>query len=114
MRISDWSSDVCSSDLERHAVADEAEIARPELRVAFQERHVEQQRPGQQKAEHHGQRACGSREPAPSTRNIVRRQDRKSAVKGKSVSVRVVVGGRRILNKKNTTILRYKTKTNIK
>src|SRR3546814_11249431 len=72
MRMSDWSSDVCSSDL---AVC--------------------------------AGRGCGRRVWAPrraAARVPVhrrRRRDRKSVVEGKSVSVRVDLGGRRILTKKD-------------
>src|SRR3546814_20968404 len=73
MRISDWSSDVCSSDLEgtnfKHVVAP-----------------------------HHrrSDRVAGGR----SVRLAV---DRKSVVSGKSVAVRVDLGGRRIIKKKRRT-----------
>src|SRR3546814_20838016 len=91
MRISDWSSDVCSSDLLDVEVVDPGQVAhvagqhhvalvldRPRLRavahaqVAFA--HVG--------AERHEQ------------------EDRKSVAEGKSVSVRVDIGGRRIIKKK--------------
>src|SRR3546814_2347575 len=70
MRISDWSSDVCSSDLAR-AEAFEAQIAalkdaKEQLSAQFSE--------------------IGG--------------DRKSVVQGKSVSVRVDLGGRRIIKNK--------------
>src|SRR3546814_10937129 len=76
MRISDWSSDVCSSDLGRAArpTAPGRARGRPGRRA----RRAGRRRP----------RAC--------------RADRKSVVKGKSVSVRVDLGGRRIIKKKNT------------
>src|SRR3546814_15830512 len=69
MRISDWSSDVCSSDLGRGGV----------VRA--------------------GDMACSSASPR---RRAVRAPsaDRKSVVQGKSVSVRVELGGRRIIKKK--------------
>src|SRR3546814_1910978 len=85
MRISDWSSDVCSSDLAGGAVdlprapepGDRAQLQRPVERarvdmVIFDRiaRHDHLDR------------------------------DRKSVVEGKSVSVRVDLGGRRIIKKK--------------
>src|SRR3546814_13584773 len=92
MRISDWSSDVCSSDLSwpgghtrfglltnRLACA----IAGPPLRLDG---------------------SCPSPE-TPRLPGIL--QDRKSVVQGKSVSVRVDLGGRRISKKKNSSILEY-------
>src|SRR3546814_15043518 len=81
MRISDWSSDVCSSDLVRgEAVADRAvavadDAIAPEMRLARGD--------------------LGGRA------ELRRRVDRKSVVEGKSVSVRVDLGGRRIIKKTN-------------
>src|SRR3546814_17029929 len=101
MRISGWSSDVCSSDL--HA----------------DQQH--QQGTGQAQPELHGlvgigghragRRRCnGSIEHDLAFRtktktSIEGSSDRTSVVKGKSVLVRVILGGRRIINKKqyNTT-----------
>src|SRR3546814_17642677 len=81
MRISDWSSDVCSSDLVAHAgVAHGAAQHRAAFRILgdLAVDHVEL-------ADHRLQ--LGAR-------------DRKSVVEGKSVSVRVDLGGRRIIKKK--------------
>src|SRR3546814_8993115 len=78
MRISDWSSDVCSSDLR---------IAKPRPRE-FRER------------------VCpppASEEDQPDADHDAGSRDRKSVVSGKSVSVRVDLGGRRIIKKKNIT-----------
>src|SRR3546814_6570169 len=92
MRISDWSSDVCSSDLA--ALGDLEDIG-------AQERKID----GDQKAEH---RKCGRTAPAPQAdgdeageQGIHDHGDRKSVVEGKSVSVRVDHGGRRIIKQKN-------------
>src|SRR3546814_10930333 len=76
MRISVWSSYVCSSDLSSPRHGSRAISAR---RVARREIPT-----------------------APSTAFHARRSrgDRKSVVKGMSVSVRVDLGGRRIINKK--------------
>src|SRR3546814_11324576 len=105
MRISDWSSDVCSSDL----------LAQPVLgggrgRAAHRDRDADALHPGRARARlergeigTHGEAA----------RRIVRliegaypfehpELDRKSVVEGKSVSVRVDLGGRRIYKKKTT------------
>src|SRR3546814_14989873 len=89
MRISDWSSDVCSSDLldigagrmKRpcrclHVSHDGARLDR--------ERRAEQEQPGH--------------------RRNLDDPDRKSVVSGQSVSVRVDLGGRRIIKKKHTCI----------
>src|SRR3546814_14116579 len=77
MRISDWSSDVCSSDLVGESM-------------------------------NGASRDCSRRSAGPTLRSRRPRQkmklggdqDRKSVVSGKSVSVRVDLGGRRIIQKK--------------
>src|SRR3546814_15157786 len=107
MRISDWSSDVCSSDLliatrdvrdlHRVVVHDVGEViggepVRLEDHEVVEGRVLDLDRTAEQ---------------------IVhdRRADRKSVVEGKSVSVRVDLGGRRIIKKKkHTTQLKYKYK----
>src|SRR3546814_19787693 len=105
MRISDWSSDVCSSDLtahaqyerkvaahgqgdgsERHSRPSEAAGRRhPALRRARVRPHLGQ-----------GDRRGGGRHQGGATPIL----DRKSVVKGKSVSVRVGFGGSRIIQNK--------------
>src|SRR3546814_21197812 len=103
MRISDWSSDVCSSDLESASYAQGGRG--PALGLAH--------------AERVGEVACGGLRVAgrfPQGRPAGRHQgavlrfpwqvDRKSVVEGKSVSVRVDLGGRRLIKKKiNTKIM---------
>src|SRR3546814_2927069 len=83
MRISDWSSDVCSSDLTM-VETDRAGA------------HGSRRRPAH--ARHHGAgiHATGQER----SKRHVGDQDRKSVVSGKSVSVRVDLGGRRIIKKK--------------
>src|SRR3546814_12439090 len=104
MRISDWSSDVCSSDLDLNAWEEKdktvdfkfvkkdgkrlyfsgltfEQISKDELNIYLALR----QRDGSLKAE-------------------VFRIDRKSVVQGKRVSVRVDLGGRRIIKKQLRTI----------
>src|SRR3546814_16758851 len=99
MRISDWSSDVCSSDL---CVEQARRVPRhgPD-RVDRIVAHGPVHRPwcaGPDAVRHRAGRlalhAAGpSRTVAPG------RKDRKSAARGKSVSVRVDIGGRRIFKK---------------
>src|SRR3546814_14983063 len=108
MRISDWSSDVCSSDLPRNA---------PSARNGGWFRHC---RTGQWRplryfpASHRLNRTKGEDEGASyahlcgqavdKARNSMApdtRPDRKSVVRGKSVSVRVVLGGRGVIKQKN-------------
>src|SRR3546814_3568919 len=79
MRISDWSSDVCSSDLK--PIAEEHLMPG---RVAVRRRRRPRAR----------QRRIGS-------------ADWKCVVSGKSVSVRVDLGGRRIINKQQTKPASY-------
>src|SRR3546814_12205768 len=110
MRISDWSSDVCSSDLHLGVQLTQptAQIL-PHLRIECAERFVEQQQlgidskrasqsdtltlaPGKLRGI-----AIGDLPELHQLQQFPR--DRKSGVQGKSVSVRVDLVGRRILNK---------------
>src|SRR3546814_14532220 len=97
MRISDWSSDVCSSDLligaKREAIrmAEDREL----FRVAMGEIGLECP-----KAEIARTFEQALEKQAKVGYPTVIRPDRKSVVEGKSVSVRVDLGGRRILKKK--------------
>src|SRR3546814_12831471 len=107
MRISDWSSDVCSSDLPRlfgraeHRAEGIAELAAGQQGIA-----------GGQVARELLAEGARQGEVAPFYVEIVgdllpKRQeglDRKSVVSGKSVSVRVDLGGRRIITKKKQTL----------
>src|SRR3546814_20843992 len=82
LRISDWSSDVCSSDLIGGRLGDDRRLCRADAVVATP-RH----------------RRTGPWRAGRSAAQIARRA-RKSVVSGKSVSVRVDLGGRRIIKKK--------------
>src|SRR3546814_11264553 len=97
MRISDWSSDVCSSDLDLADVRGQA-VARRALEIAAA-------------GNHHllliGPPGCGKTMLASRLAGVLppaadedALEDRKSVVSGKSVSVRVDLGGRRIVKKK--------------
>src|SRR3546814_17995486 len=97
MRISDWSSDVCSSDQHR------ADLRPPGAgRRALQGREAG----GHRESEGLPQRGRQVRaaRPRPERRQEpgldLLREDRKSGVSGKSVSVRVDFGGRRIIKTK--------------
>src|SRR3546814_14881209 len=122
MRISDWSSDVCSSDLDQPP--------RPRPRSAADRHHLgphgrrgQPRDPGQAGTDeaaaglsllvrrrlqgHEGIcRLCGGGAAAGGDLHLsdpclaVRQLDRKSVVEGKSVSVRVDLGCRRIIKKK--------------
>src|SRR3546814_14243076 len=96
MRISDWSSDVCSSDLSspartgRPGRTPPAPLGSPTGSARW----------------HGGRIGCRCRPPpAPRPAQALRqrrRRDRKSVVSGKSVSVRVDLGGRRVIKHKNS------------
>src|SRR3546814_18047734 len=121
MRISDWSSDVCSSDLLH--VGDIDVEAEPLDRRAPEARHgVEfgaRRQIGQHADDTHADFVFdpeitarqGNQAQAPAIfatasdedlLAILIRQNRKSVVQGKSVSVRDDLGGRRIIKKKKT------------
>src|SRR3546814_18352695 len=94
MRISDWSSDLCSSDLRLalHAVG----------RTAA--RRKRRDRGSRQRGGHPFRIAAGSVCDR-LDRAGHRHPDRKSVVQGKRVSVRVVLGGRRIIKKRNKVVM---------
>src|SRR3546814_16297267 len=115
MRISDWSSDGCSSDLQADiAFLDQIEELQPAVRIFLGDRdHEAQVRLDHfllgdarfalalldhvhDAAEFGQAHACRLRD----FRNLDT-DDRKSVVSGKSVYVRVDFGGRRTINKKN-------------
>src|SRR3546814_5035106 len=109
MRISDWSSDVCSSDLlstrqawERAAVAAEAKPRRWERSGEMSKKILIELGDGGCNGRMIGRMATGAAggsERQPMIVAIHGGGDRKSVVKGKRVYVRVVLGGRRIHNK---------------
>src|SRR3546814_13996646 len=104
MRISDWSSDVCSSDLA--AQTGGASRQRPsEMRTLF----AEDTEAAVVDCVSRLMRLLDRLDAAPVLRPGIMRElhywllsDRKSVVEGKSVSVRVDLGGRRIIKKKKT------------
>src|SRR3546814_14095078 len=88
MRISDWSSDVCSSDLRGAHIQASARHRAAECRHC---RRADEARPGCW---------CERRDQAGlSQLKWLPPGDRKSVVEGTSVSVRVDLGGRRIIQK---------------
>src|SRR3546814_18831569 len=92
MRISDWSSDVCSSDLMAGDGFVTPLLAMTAGSAANFLALISDPQPDPQ----------GSRRPQ------VDRPDRKSVVSGKSVSVRVDLGGRRILKNTKTNKEKHK------
>src|SRR3546814_13234331 len=105
MRISDWSSDVCSSDLilvENYKVGNLARYG-----LGYDD--LKESHPGIIYCSITGFGQTGPYAPragydylAQGMGGIMSLTDRKSVVEGKSVSVRVDLGGRRILKKKKT------------
>src|SRR3546814_19111233 len=92
MRISDWSSDVCSSDLldeRNHHGANQ--LTRRSLELTLIERHVEQH------ADQIDSVFVNRAEEGHFRVNAQLPGDRKSVVEGKRLSVRVDPGGRRII-----------------
>src|SRR3546814_14761314 len=111
MRISDWSSDVCSSDLGgtkellTNALrtclwVDDGEVDQA-IGIAPLGRIIEACRIYREGAGRDAQKEA--RKP----------QDRKSVVEGKSVSVRVDLGGRRIIKKKKRMREEYRQTTSV-
>src|SRR3546814_19158712 len=105
MRISDWSSDVCSSDLQGLLVEGVEPFAGQFLvqigappREGVADVLEEQQRQDQELVLRHVHRQ-GSAVP-----QRLRPEDRKRVVKGKSVSVRVCIGGSRRIKKKKDNV----------
>src|SRR3546814_20199262 len=101
MRISDWSSDVCSSDLGGNPLR--------RLRVRPAPDHARCRRDPPDPGGHRGDReGCGGPRPAQHpVRARLRRADRKSAVWGKSVYVSLDLGGHRIIKKKKLETTTY-------
>src|SRR3546814_17083950 len=104
MRISDWSSDVCSSDLGAAPIM-QGRCAQPVVRAPTPWQARPKWGPWRQ------DQACGidRAEKPPSTsfdfaqeRLASPAKDRKSVVEGKSVSGRVDLGGRSIITKNKT------------
>src|SRR3546814_17982843 len=100
MRISDWSSDVCSSDLDRRRLPG---------RGAYRGVRAEGHRQGARGGSVSRRRRLGRVRGRGSARKEARggSTDRKSVVSGKSVSVRVDLGGRRSITKKKQSITQY-------
>src|SRR3546814_16208829 len=107
MRISDWSSDVCSSDLgDVREFAAAGRGLRPHLPSRLPLLGAQGYAGGQDAAAPRGAAQGACRPPAGG-----RRADRKSVVSGKGVSVRVDLGGRRIIKQKNKVQTRNQTTT---
>src|SRR3546814_11184812 len=107
MRISDWSSDVCSSDLDSYAKRQSPRKRAFRVCPAPLQAHL---REGRRAGRNPQARVLREADPGAQVQGRRRREasgaphlDRKSVVEGKSVSVRVDLGGRRIIKKKKQT-----------
>src|SRR3546814_14019403 len=113
MRISDWSSDVCSSDLLQAALGDRprwlAASTHPgeEKIVGETQRALKARLPGliTLLAPRHPHRAGQIRRELEALGLVVAQRDRKSVVEGTSGSVRVDLGGGRVLKKNTSKII---------
>src|SRR3546814_16907904 len=102
MRISDWSSDVCSSDLDQQSTPGGGSGATPITLVVVEELVVPSWvvLVAPDGTDVLVAAAGSARTPAKSRPVTSTTSDRKSVESGKSVSVRVDLGGRRIIKKK--------------
>src|SRR3546814_21018921 len=105
MRISDWSSDVCSSDLPcgsrrlfQRLLPRQGQVLMESTVMTTIAEHIRATLPWGVALSV----ACGSHGSIKTTCPATCLGDRKSVVQGKSVSVRVDHGGRRHIKKKNT------------
>src|SRR3546814_11149575 len=120
MRISDWSSDVCSSDLLRlgfgHAldegVGEELGVHLVPRRHPLEGAGPRLEQRVRARGDGGGRRGGGGRFGGGCDAHLAithhhrggcKQEDRKRVVKGRSVSVRVDLGGRRIITKKKYT-----------
>src|SRR3546814_19078331 len=102
MRISDWSSDVCSSDLGTNGTVIAQRTNRDRLPRTVEQRGrwpcpsalLLRRKAGRSDAAAHPTHGAGG-----ARQHGVGQEDRKSVVEGKRVSVSVDLGGRRIINK---------------
>src|SRR3546814_13829956 len=103
MRISDWSSDVCSSDLVARDHPDTVAVLLAELQetgLAAVVSYGGWADDPPVRVLHDMLERGRADEPVGSSQEEGRTQDRTSVVEGKSGSVRVDIGGRRIIKKK--------------
>src|SRR3546814_11134926 len=124
MRISDWSSDVCSSDLREPAVgprvmrqiiaAAPVRVGHDRLAADLVEGDVLRRAARRRGDRDGGEHAFGiARRPVEALPAAHGAADRKSVVEGKGVSVGVDLGGRRIITKKKNTHRTLDNKSNI-
>src|SRR3546814_15108792 len=98
MRISDWSSDVCSSDLSNRYLTSAVATSSTTLLLLGPTTLAASQRAGESHAEHRAVVAAIAAGDDERAETLMRGQDRKSVGWGQRVSARVVLGGRRTIN----------------
>src|SRR3546814_19412447 len=109
MRICDWSSDVCSSDLldfqmQGMTVASRIPVGTEEVIRTAPAARIRDLYDRYYRPERATLVMVGDFDPAAVEAKVKARLDRKSVVEGKSVSVGVGLGGRRIFKKKKKKI----------
>src|SRR3546814_16953911 len=106
MRISDWSSDVCSSDLARNPklLSRPLDVAGVHPEGLAHQLHLQLLSRGGQVGNRRPVRAIGLAEVEMRSLDPAAIRDRKSEVSGTSVSVRVDLGGSRTLKKQHKQI----------
>src|SRR3546814_14729008 len=102
MRISDWSSDVCSSDLSTDTIPGLSKVV-ANATVYYENQGFAIRLSDRYRDKYRGEYSAlfGQRQYRYTLPENQLDLDRKSVVEGKSVSVRVDLGGRRIIKKKN-------------
>src|SRR3546814_19493605 len=114
MRISDWSSDVCSSDLLCAAYLNsyESEVRQRPFIAVQAKLNKSNETTKNYTLDYSGEpgtsypaNVCGS---YTINTSEINNRDRKSVVEGQSVSVRVDIGGRRIIKKTKINNIMYK------
>src|SRR3546814_15196006 len=100
VRISDWSSDVCSSDLNVINLMDALKASLGEAKPAAKSKAKAPAAAPKESAAKASLKAALEASKAAAPKAAAKKKDRKSVGQGKSGSVRVELGGRRILKKK--------------
>src|SRR3546814_12592735 len=103
LRISDWSSDVCSSDLPYLPASETRHCCRHSTNPPDPMRRRSGRRPVRQSPR--------SFQPGPPAKAFRPQSDRKSVVSGKRVAVRVDLGGRRIIKQQHLLTQHYSIST---
>src|SRR3546814_14832655 len=112
MRISDWSSDVCSSDLVVHEAGDVVLVVGEAPHVAFERIPHQPARTALSPPIEHGDGKASPPKLANHLEIFLDEQIGRASCRERVVSVRVDLGGRRVVKKKNKTT-RNEAKTHV-